>query len=477
MKEKSRKFSFSRKLERLEVYLIAADNPVGKPQFRPIFKRKRSNEVLTREQVTAIKRGRKVLRREMKERGIKRWTDFDITAKNLGLYFDRKGPLWPILLWFRSGNTALKILATTAVLTTVMTITQPLIQYVTQYITQYLTQIVTQPITQFLDRDGVTIKLSDKMLKTGFELSETPDFKDPKEVLYSVPAWDIPCISISQLPYNLDDLDNDGNAEYFTYTFYCRYINKYAEQDITGDLSQYATSYDWGLQIHREGTSTTNNQSNRKVSDAIWIMVIQDGKVILCAKGELGSTSPAMLPTEQVFKEKQIAFVDWSMDYLNAGLAKIHPALNVDNIYKLDTIFDAQEEIDAVEAQINAYFDREGVQNLTRLILRTEKWRDHYKVVHSKGDRDYYQVVAEKFVSDKIVVERTLDGVLPWVKGVNEEVHKYTVVIWLEGDDPECTNELMNGFIGLNFQIKGKEEPYMEPIDTSTTPQETPTVE
>ena len=62
---------FGRKLEKLEVYLIAADNPVGRKQLRPIFRRKRARKVLTREQVVAIKRGRMVLRREMKEQGFK----------------------------------------------------------------------------------------------------------------------------------------------------------------------------------------------------------------------------------------------------------------------------------------------------------------------------------------------------------------------------------------------------------------------
>ena len=37
------------------------------------------------------------------------------------------------------------------------------------------------------------------------------------------------------------------------------------------------------------------------------------------------------------------------------------------------------------------------------------------------------------------------------------EVHKYTVVIWLEGDDPDCTDELIGGNMGLEI--------YMQMID------------
>ena len=127
--EKFKKFG---KLERLEVYLLAADNPIGHKQLRPIFRRKRSKEVLTREQVTAIKKGRRVLRKEMKEQGLKRRIDFEVTATNLGLYFDRNRLLWPFFLWLIRDNTIAKVLATTAVLTTVVTVTEPVIEYVTQ---------------------------------------------------------------------------------------------------------------------------------------------------------------------------------------------------------------------------------------------------------------------------------------------------------------------------------------------------------
>ncbi|MBR3963380.1 MAG: hypothetical protein IKK14_07645, partial [Oscillospiraceae bacterium] len=121
---------FGKKPEKLETYLIAADNPVGKKQLRPIFRRKRSKEVLTREQVTAIKKGRKLLRKEMKAQGLKRRIDFEVTATNMGLYFDKNRFLWPFFLWLIRDNTVLKVLATTAVLTTAVTVSVPVIEQV-----------------------------------------------------------------------------------------------------------------------------------------------------------------------------------------------------------------------------------------------------------------------------------------------------------------------------------------------------------
>lgn len=511
MEKKKRKFAFRQPLDRLEVYMLAADNPVGKRQLRPILRRKRSKTVLTREQVTAIKRGRRVLRREMKERGIKRLNDFDQMATSLGLYFDRKGLFWPLLLWFSKGNTAMKILATTTVLTTAVTVTEYLTEYITEYLTEYLTEYVTEYqteylteyiteyLTEFLDKDRFTISLSDKMMRTGFELSEKP-FDDPsfnteedaKQALFAIPVTKIPCISIAQIPHYVDELENDTVKEYLTYTFYCRYINKNAEGDMTGDLEQYAVTYDWGIRIHTEGLNTTTNpetgevkmpeggempeggavpEGQLKVSDAVWVMVIQDDEVILCAKSEVdenGELIPQMVPTQQVLESQRIAYMDRSIEYINQGLAKIHSDLTVDDICDLESKFG--EQADSISDKIEAYFDKEGIQHLTRLMLRTENWRDRYKIVGASDNYNYYQVIAEQFVSDELVVERKREQVLPWVDNRNEEYHKYTVVIWLEGDDPQCRNELMDGFIGMNFQIKAEGEDYVDSIVTPSTP-------
>lgn len=518
MADKKKRFTIGKPLESLEVYLLAADNPIGKRQLRPILRRKRAKKVLTREQVTAIKRGRRVLRRDLKERGIKNPNDFEEMAVSLGLYFDRKGLLWPLILWFSRGNTAMKILATTAVMTTVMTVTEYVVEYVTEYVTEYLTEYVTEYVTEYkteylteyvkeyvkeiMDRDRFTINLSDEMMKTGFELSEKafndPTFnaeEDSKLALFAIPVTKIPCISIAQIPHEVDTFENNTIQEYFTYTFYCRYINKDAERDTSGDYEKYKVNYDWAVRIHTEGLNTTTNQENGetdperdaapedteqpesglKVSDAVWVMVIQDGEVIVSAKADVdenGEIIPQMIPTQHILETKRIAFMDRSIDYINLGLSKIHRDINVDNIHDLETVFG--EEWETYNQKVEDYFEVEGIQDLTRLMLRTENWRERYKVVGASDNYNYYQVVAEEFVSDEMVMERKGTEVLPWIDDHNEEFHKFTVVIWLEGDDPQCTNELMDGFIGLNFQIKSEHEEY---VDNIITPAELSTEE
>ena len=94
---------------------------------------------------------------------------------------------------------------------------------------------------------------------------------------------------------------------------------------MTGNLEQYATSYDWGLRIHSEGINTTTNVAPNtpataddesaipkqlKVSDAIWVMVIQDGEVIICSKADVdakGNVIPSRLPTNEMVVDQILA--------------------------------------------------------------------------------------------------------------------------------------------------------------------------
>ena len=93
----------------LEQLLIAAQNADGKAQRGKHFLRKRSGTELTREQVKAIKKGRKLLRKEMKAKGLKEKSDFELTATSMGLYFDKhRFLLW--LQWFFHGAGLLRTL-------------------------------------------------------------------------------------------------------------------------------------------------------------------------------------------------------------------------------------------------------------------------------------------------------------------------------------------------------------------------------
>lgn len=70
----------------------------------------------------------------------------------------------------------------------------------------------------------------------------------------------------------------------------------------------------------------------------------------------------------------------------------------------------------------------------------------------SKGTEDIFNASSVKevnklvtipFASDKMICSRTREAI------ANNEVDKYTVVIWYEGEDPECVDDIIGGWVEL----------------------------
>ena len=75
-----------------------------------------------------------------------------------------------------------------------------------------------------------------------------------------------------------------------------------------------------------------------------------------------------------------------------------------------------------------------------------------FQRIASESSVEYYRLIPIPFESDLVVKSGTQTDVLP------NEMHKYTVVIWLEGDDPDCTNDMIGGHIGLEMNFRLLEE-------------------
>ena len=108
-------------------------------------------------------------------------------------------------------------------------------------------------------------------------------------------------------------------------------------------------------------------------------------------------------------------------------------------------------------AKPNADGDQEVIPNYSindrgypdPVLLDQAMDKEQFELVGVRGSREYYRIIPISFKSDEIVEEKMRYDIAP------QEYHKYTVVIWLEGDDPDCTDELIGGHIGLelNFQL------------------------
>lgn len=317
--------------------------------------KKRGGQRLTREQVQEIKEGRKELRRQMREYGIKSRKEFELTASGMGLYFDR--PRFGFL-WFFSGRGLGVTLGALGLLALAMT----------------MLSVVTQM------RGLFTINMSQRMFREGYSLSEEESFRTSSGNLFCQAAVDVPCISIVQIPDKIYDNtvwknpSSDGAAqEYadagcFYYTFYIR------------NEGESTTGYAWELNIDSE---------DKNLADALWVMIFEDEKMTFYARAnELGD--PQSLP---------------AMDNNTVG-------------YREAPFLDMAKHPD-----------------------------EQYAVIKQTENFTYYRARPVSFLSELQVAAGEMSEVAP------QQIHKYTVVMWVEGDDPHCTDELIGGHVGLSMNF------------------------
>lgn len=314
-------------------------------QQRRLFKKRRAGVVLSKDEVKAIKEGRKKLRKEMKARGIKSKREFELTAGALGLYFDkRQGALLPWLLRHWLGALLGFLLALLLILFIFSAV-------------QYM-------------RGHYTINMSDDMFREGFTLSDSVGFENPTTQLFANPAEEIPCVSISSIPADVDEIDGEHNDAYFAYTYYIR------------NEGESTVDYTWSLDINAE---------TQDLSDAAWVIVFEDGEMRIFAKANNDTGREEALP----------AFGDDTRGYLNLPIMELAPD------------------------------------------------SDQFEVVAQQGRLTYYRVIPDKFLSDTEIAVGEQKEVAPM------EVHKYTVVMFLEGDDEQATDEKIGGRlgVGMNFRL------------------------
>lgn len=317
-----------------------------KKQRGLLFKKKRGGVVLTRDEVKAIKAGRKKLRKELKAKGIKSKKEFELTASSLGLYFD-KNRFLALLWWFFGRHGGWLLLALAGLLL--------LLLLGVSYVTEL--------------RGHFTISMSDELFEEGLILSEDTDFSNPVSHLFSTPAEGVPCVSIQDIPADIGEHEGGShNDYYFAHTFYVKNDGK------------KALDYQWKLRLKSE---------SRSLADATWVMVFVDGEMSFYAHAQENG------------------------------------------------------EIQALPAKDDS---SRGYTDL-QLYDQTKDPESQYEVVYETDILTYWRVLPKPFVSDDVVTEGLHEGVQP------DEWHKYTVVIWLEGDDPDCTDELIGGHLGLDFYI------------------------
>ena len=327
---------------------MADENKRLQKKPKGIFQKKRGGVALTRAEIQEIKEGRKKLKRELRKIGEKSRKEFEITASSLGLYFD-KTKAKSKFLWFLSAHGLWLLLLAAGLLI-----------------------LAIASFALIAEMKGhFTISMSEDMFSEGFVISESEDFSNSTSHLFATPAADVPCISIIDIPENVNDINGEHNGNYFAYTFYLRNEGK-GEAD-----------YMWDVRIKTDSI----------VENAAWVMIFVDGEMTIYAKANEDGT-PASLPA---------ADVD-TFGYLDPPLY--------------------QHAIDKTQ----------------------------YEIVDQVDTLTYWRVIPKPFQDDHIVAAGRRDDVKVG------EVHKYTIVVWIEGDDPDCTNDLIGQRIGFEMHMQMVDE-------------------
>ena len=313
---------------------------------------KKAAREFRKSEVKRIKQGRKELKKDLRLNGIRKRSEFEFFAEDLDLSY-------PEGTWQAAATKAgAKLSRILQVVKTGITLRRVLIFLLILLAATFLIAYITE------EKGHFTINLTADMLRDGFQISETSDFKETNTRLFADEIANSNATSIYEINRKVGDIDGSHNGPgYMAYTFYLK------------NAGTETTDYGYTVNILSETLGT---------GKAAWFMFFEDGKQIIYARA-LEDGTPERL---------------WG--YPNPPF---------------------QESAYYPEAQ---YYKEDG------------KWG----------------IVTTPFVDEETALQGYVKDFKPG------DVKKYTMVAWLEGDDPDCNNSILGGHCGFNIQFDriGNEE-------------------
>lgn len=96
-----------------------------------------------------------------------------------------------------------------------------------------------------------------------------------------------------------------------------------------------------------------------------------------------------------------------------------------------------------------------GVEEAVRVMLYRNGEPTIYAMPTAYGQVEPYPEAIVNFLSADLVTEEVREALQPG------EYDRYTVVVWLEGEDPQCVDAVLGGNMGMEMQfaLVGEEEP------------------
>ena len=313
-----------------------------KPKREPTLKGK-----ALREEVKRIHIERKVLRKQLRQEGVKKYSDFHMLATEVGLGYPDDAALEQRATNFWANVSAALNLAWN--LTTILRIMIfGLLTLLVLFLVSYLSEA----------RGRFTVNLTADMLRDGFALSETADFGQSDTRLYAGEITNVNATSLYEISRTVDKKDGDNNgAGYMAYTFYLK------------NTGQTTSNFGYTVNILSDTLG---------VGKATWIMFFENGRQLIYAWPQDETGKP-----ENLYGYPDPPFAEYAFDE-------------------------------------DQYYEEDG------------KWG----------------VITTPYIDAETALQGYVEDFGPG------EQRKYTVVVWLEGDDPDCNNSILGGHIGYNVQFE-----------------------
>lgn len=108
-----------------------------------------------------------------------------------------------------------------------------------------------------------------------------------------------------------------------------------------------------------------------------------------------------------------------------------------------------------VEVNYKATLDINGVAKSADEACRVMVYKNGEPNVYAKpkyDNRDEAEQDATMFVDDKVVMTTKTEEFKP------DDVDKYTIVIWIEGADPECVDDIRDGWVRMKMLFEVEED-------------------
>ena len=300
----------------------------------------------------SIKQQRKDLRKDLRKQGIKKKSDFELFAAEVGLSLP-EGTTEAAFAKLGSRLSAVGgLLSAIVSLRTIMIAAAALLALV--FLFAYITE----------QKGHFTINLTADMMREGFVLSENEDFESTVTRLFADEMVNTNATSIYEMNRNVNEIDGSHNGPgYLAYTFYLR------------NDGEMTTDYGYTVNILSETLETAS---------AAWVMFFEDDRQIIYAQAQ-DNGDP-----EELYGYPDAPFIE--------------------------TAYDGDSQ----------YYTENGAAG----------------------------IVTTPFIDGETALQGYVENFKPG------DVKKYTCVIWLEGDDPDCNNSILGGHVGFNVQFErlGDEE-------------------